>query len=380
MASTRTSGITIDADGHRLIDKRHRGIRIGMRVGAMSQEQAERLSCEEMKRLDDEISRRSYHRPNFADCALRYLEQSRDMRSLESIRVHVRRWSSISVIWSRCRSTTARWGHSSRQGSPTARARPRSLEVLRTILRRAARSYRDDSGRPWLDAIPPLITMLPEHARPPYPITWDGQDRLFPKLPGHLARMALFAVNTDLRDSNVCGLESNWEVRVPEIGRSVFVVPEEARKSKRPHVVILNDIAWSIVQTQRGRHPIWVFPYQGRSIGKMNNSAWQRARLEVGLRGVRVHDLRHTFACRLRAAGVSAEDRAALRGHANQSMVGPHASADVGRLLVEANLVLNRQETRTRIARCQRLKWKDRCGQTVPQRSHGYANDLVRQS
>lgn len=59
----------------------------------------------------------------------------------------------------------------------------RSLEVVRTILNRAARSYRDDCGRPWLDALPPLITMLPESRRQPYPITWDEQDRLFPTLP-----------------------------------------------------------------------------------------------------------------------------------------------------------------------------------------------------
>jgi hypothetical protein len=62
---------------------------------------------------------------------------------------------------------------------------------------------------------------------------------------------------------------------------------------------------------------------------------------------VRIHDLRHTFACRLRAAGVSAEDREALLGHANHSMAGHYASADVGRLLKQANLVLNRQETCT---------------------------------
>jgi hypothetical protein len=49
----------------------------------------------------------------------------------------------------------------------------------------------------------------------------------------------------------------------------------------------------------------------------------------------------------LRAAGVSAEDREALLGHANHSMAGHYASADVGRLLKLANLVLNRQETRT---------------------------------
>ncbi len=111
--------------------------------------------------------------------------------------------------------------------------------------------------------------------------------------------------------------------------------------------MILNDIAWSIVQTQRGRHAVWVFPYRGRRVARMNNSAWRQARREAGLRLVRVHDLRHTFACRLRAAGVSAEDRAALLGHATQSMVGHYASADVGRLLREANLVLNRQETCT---------------------------------
>jgi hypothetical protein len=48
----------------------------------------------------------------------------------------------------------------------------RSLEVVRMILNRAACSYRDADGRPWLEAIPPLITMLPESPRSPYPITW----------------------------------------------------------------------------------------------------------------------------------------------------------------------------------------------------------------
>jgi integrase len=189
--------------------------------------------------------------------------------------------------------------------------------------------------------------MLPETPRLPYPITWEEQDRLFPQLSARLGRMALFAVNTGLRESNVCGLEWAWEVGVPEVDRSVFVIPPEAFKSKRAHVVILNDVAWSIVQAQRGKDPIWVFPYRGRRMTTMNNNAWQRVRREAGLQGVRIHDLRHTFACRLRAAGVSAEDREALLGHANHSMAGHYASADVGRLLKQANLVLNRQETRT---------------------------------
>src|SRR5438552_16895748 len=64
----------------------------------------------------------------------------------------------------------------------------RSLEVVRTILNRSARSYRDGDGRPWLDGVPPLITMLPENPRSPYPITWQEQELLFRRLPTHLAR------------------------------------------------------------------------------------------------------------------------------------------------------------------------------------------------
>jgi integrase len=227
-------------------------------------------------------------------------------------------------------------------GGASATTINRSLEVVRTILNRAARSCRDTDGRPWLEPMPPLITMLPESPRLPYPITWKEQDMLFRKLPAHLGRMALFAVNTGLRDSNVCGLQWTWEVAVPELGRSVFVIPSEAFKTKRSHVVVLNDIAWSIVNAQRSLHPVWVFPFRGKRINHMNNSGWQDARRDAGLPLVRVHDLRHSFACRLRAAGVSAEDREALLGHANHSMAGHYASANVGRLLMQANLLLDR--------------------------------------
>ncbi len=232
----------------------------------------------------------------------------------------------------------------------------RTLEVVRTILNRAARSYRDAEGRPWLDAMPPLISMLQEEPRLPYSLSWDEQDRLFRRLPTHLASMALFAINTGLRQTNLCGLQWTWEAAVPEIARSVFVFPPEAFKTKRSHVVILNDVAWSIIKAQRGLHPIWVFPFRGKRIDRMTNNGWQQAREKAGLPLVRVHDLRHSLGARLRAAGVSAEDREALLGHANHSMAGHYASPDVGRLLAQANLIVDRSGTRTlvRIAEGQR--------------------------
>jgi integrase len=59
----------------------------------------------------------------------------------------------------------------------------------------------------------PLITMLDETPQLPYPITWEEQDRLFTKLPARLARVVLFVANTGLRESNVCRLKWDWEVR-----------------------------------------------------------------------------------------------------------------------------------------------------------------------
>ena len=223
MATTRTPGITVLADGRRFIDKRYRGVRIGLRVGAVTQEQAEERLQIEIARVQCDLARKAHARPTFTDCATRYLAQSRGRRSIDVIKWHV------TLLQSYVGDLEPRQVHDQTL-EPFVRARladgasattiNRSLEVVRTILNRASRSYRDDDGRPWLEGMPPLITMLPETSRQPYPITWKEQDVLFRKLPAHLARMALFAVNTGLRDSNVCGLQWTWEVALPELGRS----------------------------------------------------------------------------------------------------------------------------------------------------------------
>lgn len=153
--------------------------------------------------------------------------------------------------------------------------------------------------------------------------------------------MALFAVNTGLRDENVCGLQWKWERRyIPEIKRSVFVVPASEYKGKRPHVAILNDVAMSVIESCRGQHKDYVFTYldekkmkvdRGR-VDTINNTAWQKARTRAKLAQVRVHDLRHTYGQRLRDAGVSNEDRAVLMGHAISNMPEHYATPTIARL------------------------------------------------
>src|SRR5437867_11378996 len=90
MATTRTPGITVLTDGTRFIDKRYLGVRIGLRVGTVTQEQAEDRLRTEMARLQCELARNAHARPTFTDCAARYIVQSRGKRSIDVIKWHVK--------------------------------------------------------------------------------------------------------------------------------------------------------------------------------------------------------------------------------------------------------------------------------------------------
>lgn len=71
----------------------------------------------------------------------------------------------------------------------------------------------------------------------------------------------------------------------------------------------------------------------------MNNTAWRKARRRVELPQVRVHDLKHTLGRRLRAAGVSFEDRQDLLGHRSARITTHYSGAELQRLIRAANKV-----------------------------------------
>ena len=68
-------------------------------------------------------------------------------------------------------------------------------------------------------------------------------------------------------------------------------------------------------------------------------TGWQNARKRVGLSQVRVHDLKHTFGRRLRAAGVSYEDRQDLLGHKSGRITTDYSAAELQNLIEAANRV-----------------------------------------
>ena len=59
--------------------------------------------------------------------------------------------------------------------------------------------------------------------------------------------MSLFAVNTGCRDSEICGLRWDWEIQVPELDTSVFIIPGEFVKNGDERLVVLNKVAKLVV-------------------------------------------------------------------------------------------------------------------------------------
>jgi integrase len=220
------------------------------------------------------------------------------------------------------------------------------LQVVRRILNLAASEWIDENGLTWLRHAP-KIKLLPEHdLRKPYPLSWEEQNKLFKELPPHLEKMALFAVNTGCREQEVCQLRWEWEIKIPTLPYiTAFVIPGSLVKNGDDRLVVCNDIVCSVVNMGRGKHPTHVFTYLGKPISRMNATAWRNARRRVGLSSVRVHDLKHTFGRRLRAVGVSFEDRQDLLGHRSGRITTHYSSAELQNLYEAANKVCEKKQS-----------------------------------
>jgi integrase len=226
----------------------------------------------------------------------------------------------------------------------------RELSVVRRILNLAARLWRDETSRPWLITAPLIQMQRHPNRRPPYPLSIAEQRLLFSELDPHLASMALFKVNTGLREKEVVNLRWAWEVPVPELRTSIFVIPRAFVKNNLERYVVLNRIARSVIDDCRGRHPEFVFTRKGEPLTKIYNSGWKGARRRAaarypiefqkacppGFRSIRVHDLKHALGFRLRAAGVGLEDRKVLLGHKSDHITTHYSAPEIG-VLIEAS-------------------------------------------
>lgn len=235
-----------------------------------------------------------------------------------------------------------------------------ALQTVRRVLNLAASEWIDENGLSWLHTAPKIKLLKETDKRAPYPLSWEEQDILLAELPEHVKNIALFAINTGCREKVIRTLRWEWEVPVPELSTSVFIVPgyiiDGTNKTIRnvkngeDRLVILNKVAKAIVDRLRGRNSEYVFTYNGRPIAtSINNSAWQKATKRCSI-PVRIHDLKHTFGRRLRAAGVSFEDRQDLLGHKSNRITTHYSVAELGNLVKATNLACDRRKCGTIIS------------------------------
>jgi len=341
MGRKKTPGL-VNRGGVWHIDKRIRGQRLCESTGESDLDKAEEYLA---KRIDETRKALIYgERPTrtFRQAATKYLNENQHKRRIADEALHLQQLDPfIGDLELRAVhiGTLQPFIDMRRKAGIKTKSINLALGVVRHILNVAASEWLDDTGLTWLEHSPKIKLLKVTDARKPYPLSWDEQTRLFQKLPKHLARMALFKVNTGCREQEVCSLRWDWEVDVPELGTSVFLIPEEKVKNGEERLVVLNRIARSVIEGVRGEHETYVFTCCGKRLGKMNNSAWRRARSKAGLPQVRIHDLKHTFGRRLRAAGVSFEDRQDLLGHRSGRITSHYSAAELGNLIEAADKI-----------------------------------------
>lgn len=319
----KTSGVYADKDGTWQVDKLYKGERIRAR-GFASFEEADAWLATRLAELRQ--VKLLGHRPerNFDQTAAYYLQQNAKKISLTSEMYHLTSVMpyighlAISEIDDKALEQYVTDRLNAGIAHKTINL---TLGAIRLILNLAATSWKHDNNMHWLDKAPTL-TMLPLEGfqRAPMPISWDEQSRLLDALPSHLKPMALFTLNTCIRDDVVCNLQWSWEVRPKGLPFSVFEVPKEhVKRQKTSRLLVCNSVAMSILESVRGMHPTHVFVYRRervknfdkpatmpyRPIKGVSNTAWETARAKAGLGDLHFHDLRHTASTRLNAQKVS---------------------------------------------------------------------------
>jgi hypothetical protein len=71
--------------------------------------------------------------------------------------------------------------------------------------------------------------------------------------------MVLFKLNTGCREREVCNLQWDWEIKVPELKTSVFIIPARIVKNREDRLVVLNSI-----------HVDHKYPLQGKIVSGLH--------------------------------------------------------------------------------------------------------------
>ena len=201
--------------------------------------------------------------------------------------------------------------------------------------------WRDEHGLTWLDRVPEIVVCRRTAIkRQPWPMTWDEQDRFVCRTaPSFGGRWRCLPSTPDAGIARSARLRWDWEVQCCgarlQLGlhRTGGCGEEQARSA---HCLEPHRIGCCHRPARWASNPC--VPLHGASGDPHGQLGVVRRTADApALSGVRVHDLKHTFGRRLRAAGVSFEDRQDLLGHKSQRVTTHYSAADLTRLIEAAD-------------------------------------------
>ena len=210
----------------------------------------------------------------------------------------------------------------------------RDLAILRKMLNVAVDwDYLDEAD------LPKIKMIKTEQNLKQRILKQDEESRLLNLVPDYLADIIKFALNTGCRKGEILHLKWN-QIDLDEM--KIKLVNTKAKKQRN---VPMNETVESVLlkRKEQDHNAEYVFtnPATGDRYQDISRS-YETAREKAGLKDLRFHDLRHTFATRLIYAGISHYVVSKLLGHHSVTMTERYLHPDYEQS-INAVKVLNQQ-------------------------------------
>lgn len=177
---------------------------------------------------------------------------------------------------------------------------------LRTALRNRDRTMRERRTR-----YNQHLTDRGEQTFPPYPAPFAD----------HVEPLVLLLLNTGLRFGEVTQLRHR-DINLKE---RLVTVAGEGAKSGRTRVIPMNVEAKRILNSIGGAADDYLFPGDDDRRLTTIKKAWKAILKSAGISGFRLHDIRHTFASRVKRGGADLYTVQRLLGHSSPMMTQRYA-------------------------------------------------------
>jgi integrase len=137
----------------------------------------------------------------------------------------------------------------------------------------------------------------------------------------HLEPLVLLLLNSGLRFGEAVQLRHR-DINIKE---RLITVAGEGAKSGRTRVVPMNVEAKKILSAAEGKRDDYLFPGDAGGHLTTVKTAWTALLKEASITGFRLHDLRHTFASRVKRGGADLYTVQRLLGHSSPMMTQRYA-------------------------------------------------------